>query len=124
MSDCLFCRILVGEVPSTAVASNDDAYAFRDIVPAAPSHVLVIPRRHIDTAAELTIKDGPVLAGMFILAQEVARLEKIDQSGFRLIFNVGDDALNTIAHLHLHVMGGHRMGWPVARVQDPPESSG
>ena len=111
--DCLFCRILDGEVPSTQVAANDQAYAFRDINPAAPVHVLVIPRRHIPTAAQLGPDDGQVLAKMFGLAQDVARIEAIDESGYRLVFNVGDDALNTIGHLHLHVMGGHRMAWPI-----------
>ncbi|MGH9300790.1 MAG: HIT domain-containing protein [Acidimicrobiales bacterium] len=119
MTDCLFCQIVAGDVPSAEVGSNEMAYAFRDIAPAAPSHVLVVPRRHIRTAADLTDEDGPVLMAMIALAQQVSRSEGIDQSGFRLIFNVGPDALNSVDHLHLHVMGGHRMGWPVGR--QPPE---
>jgi histidine triad (HIT) family protein len=112
MTDCLFCKILAGEVPSTEVLSTDDTYAFRDISPAAPTHVLVIPRRHIDNAHEVTAEDGPVLAALLTTAQEVARKEGIDQRGYRLVFNVGDDALNSVPHLHLHVIGGRRMDWP------------
>jgi histidine triad (HIT) family protein len=112
VSDCLFCKILDGEVPSEEVLSTEDAYAFRDIDPTAPTHVLVIPRIHIAHAGVLTPEDGDVLAGVFTAAREVARKEGIDTSGYRLVFNVGEDALNSVAHLHLHVIGGRRMGWP------------
>lgn len=109
---CLFCRILEGEVPSTEVLSTETTYAFRDISPAAPTHVLVIPRRHVENAHEVTAEDGPLLAELFTTAQEVARKEGIDGSGYRLVFNVGDDALNSVPHLHLHVVGGRKLGWP------------
>jgi histidine triad (HIT) family protein len=108
--DCLFCRILAGEIPSTEVLSTDDTYAFRDINPQAPTHVLVIPRRHVDNAHAVTADDADLVVQLLITAQEVAKAEGIDQSGYRLVFNVGDDALNSVPHLHLHVLGGRRLG--------------
>ena len=110
--DCLFCKILAGEVPSDKVAENDLAYAFRDINPVLPTHVLVIPRKHVANAHELTVDDGADLAAMYLLAQEAAISEGLAERGYRLVFNVGADSGNTVAHLHLHVLGGRRMGWP------------
>jgi len=110
--DCLFCRILAGEVPSTEVLSTEHTYAFRDINPAAPTHVLVIPRQHIDSAHAVTADHGDVVVRLITTAQDVARAEGIDESGYRLVFNVGDDALNSVPHLHLHVIGGRKLGWP------------
>jgi histidine triad (HIT) family protein len=112
VTDCLFCKILAGEIPSTEVASSESTYAFRDINPGAPTHVLVIPRRHIESAATVTDADAETLVEMIATAQEVARKEGIADSGYRLVFNVGDDALNSVPHLHLHVLGGKRLGWP------------
>ncbi len=112
MADCLFCKIIAGEVPSEEVASSEGTYAFRDINPGAPTHVLVVPRRHIESAATVTAKDADVLAEIVATAQDVARREGIADSGYRLVFNVGDDALNSVPHLHLHVLGGKRLGWP------------
>jgi histidine triad (HIT) family protein len=110
--DCLFCRIVAGEVPSETVAANDTVFAFRDIQPAAPVHVLVVPRRHITDARAVTAADGDLLAAMVAMARQVAEQEQIAERGYRLVFNVGDDALNSVPHLHLHVLGGRRMGWP------------
>ena len=110
--DCLFCKILAGDIPSDEVASTERTYAFRDIQATAPTHVLVIPREHIENAAALTTAHGDLLAEMLGTAQQVARQEGIDASGYRLVFNVGDDALNSVPHLHLHVIGGRKMGWP------------
>jgi histidine triad (HIT) family protein len=110
--DCLFCRILAGDVPSTEVHATERTYAFRDIEPAAPTHVLVVPREHIRDAHHLTTDHGDVLAEMFTAAQAVARAEGIDGGGYRLVFNVGEDASNSVPHLHLHVIGGRRLGWP------------
>jgi histidine triad (HIT) family protein len=111
-TDCLFCRILEGQIPSSEVASTETTYAFRDINPAAPSHVLVIPRRHVTNAALLTEDDGDLLSDLFATARRVAQTEGVDQSGYRLVFNVGEDALNSVPHLHLHVIGGRKLGWP------------
>jgi histidine triad (HIT) family protein len=112
-SNCLFCKILAGDIPSTPVAESDLAYAFRDINPAMPTHVLVIPRKHIANAHELDpATDAGDLAAMYALAQRVASDEGLHERGYRLVFNVGDDSGNTVPHLHLHVLGGRRMGWP------------
>jgi histidine triad (HIT) family protein len=112
MSDCLFCKILAGDIPSTEVASTETTYAFRDLNPAAPTHVLVIPRQHIDNADELRGEHAAVLSDVFSTAQAVARSEGVAGSGYRLVFNVGDDASNSVPHLHLHVIGGRKLGWP------------
>jgi len=111
-SDSIFCRIVAGEIPSDQVAASDLCVAFRDIQPAMPVHVLVVPRRHITSADTVAADDAEILADMVLTAQRVARQEGVADSGYRLVFNVGDDALNSVAHLHLHVLGGKKMGWP------------
>jgi len=112
MADCLFCKILAGDIPSTEVASTETTYAFRDINATAPTHVLVIPREHIATADDLRAEHAAVLSDVFATAQAVARSEGVAESGYRLVFNVGDDASNSVPHLHLHVIGGRKLGWP------------
>jgi histidine triad (HIT) family protein len=112
VSDCLFCRIIASEIPADVVLETDDALAFRDINPQAPTHVLVIPKRHITNAETVVAEDGPVVAALLDAAQQVARSEGIADGGYRLVFNVGEDAGNTVPHLHLHVLGGRRLGWP------------
>lgn len=111
-ADCLFCRIVRGEVPSEPVLDTGKAYAFRDISPAAPVHVLVIPKRHIDDAAAVALDDGPLVAEMLGAARQVAESEGVAGRGYRLVFNVGKDANNSVGHLHLHVLGGRSMEWP------------
>ena len=106
MTDCLFCQIVAGQVPSTRVAENQVAYAFRDIEPHAPVHVLVVPKRHVTSADHLTSVDAPVVGQLVLLAQVVAELEGVRDSGYRLVLNVGDDARMSVPHLHLHVLGG------------------
>ena len=112
MSECIFCRILKGDVPSEEVASSELSYAFRDIKPAMPHHILVIPREHITSADEVRPDHGDILADMMTLAQDVARQEGVAERGYRLVFNVGDDALNSVGHLHMHLLGGRPMQWP------------
>ena len=112
MTDCLFCKIVAGDVPSDEVMSSESTYAFRDIKPGAPTHVLIVPREHIESAATVGPEHGALLAELLSTAQQVARSEGVADSGYRLVFNVGDDALNTIPHLHLHLLGGKRLGWP------------
>ena len=112
MSDCLFCRIVAGEVPSDKVHETEGTVAFRDISPAAPTHVLVVPRAHIVSAAAVEAEHGDLLAELLAAARAVARAEGVADSGYRLVFNVGEDALNSVPHLHLHVLGGRQMGWP------------
>ncbi|MGH9127561.1 MAG: histidine triad nucleotide-binding protein [Acidimicrobiales bacterium] len=112
MTDCLFCDIVAGELPSDEVAATPATYAFRDVNPAAPVHVLVVPRAHIGDADLLRPEHADLLAEIMTTAQAVARSEGVATSGYRLVFNVGEDALNSVAHLHLHVLGGRRMEWP------------
>jgi len=110
--DCLFCAIVAGDSPSTEVLSTEVAYAFRDIHPKAPTHVLVVPREHITDAAALDPSHAAVLSGVFAAAQQVAALEGLGERGYRLVFNVGEDSGNSVPHLHLHVLGGRRLSWP------------
>ena len=112
MSDCLFCRIVAGEVPSEEVLSTERTYAFRDVNPTAPTHVLVVPRDHIPDAAAVGPEHAETLVELLTTAQAVAAAEGVDGRGYRLVFNVGEDALNSVPHLHLHVIGGRRMTWP------------
>lgn len=112
MEECLFCRIVAGDIASDQVASGDRTYAFRDINPVMPTHVLVVPREHVESADTVSRQHGELLAEMFATAQEVARKEGVAEAGYRLVLNVGDDALNSVPHLHMHVLGGRRMGWP------------
>ncbi len=112
MADCLFCKMVSGQADADVVVSTERTYAFRDINPAAPVHVLVVPRQHIADAGEVGADHGDVLAEMMTTAQEVARREGVSEGGYRLVMNVGEDALNSVGHLHLHVLGGRRMGWP------------
>jgi histidine triad (HIT) family protein len=109
--DCLFCKIVAGDIPSEEVASTEHTYAFRDLNPGAPTHVLVVPRDHIVDADHVRPEHAEVLAEMVTTAQEVARKDGLD-GGYRLVLNVGDDAGQTVLHMHLHVLGGRRMGWP------------
>ncbi|MGO9559507.1 MAG: histidine triad nucleotide-binding protein [Acidimicrobiales bacterium] len=111
VADCLFCRIVAGDLPSEEVLSTEQTYAFRDLIPRAPTHVLIVPRHHITDAAALEKSHGEILAEMFHTAQQVAELEGLER-GYRLVFNVGEDSGNSVPHLHLHVIGGRLMGWP------------
>ncbi len=110
--DCLFCRIVAGEVTADVIRQDEHTVAFRDISPQAPVHVLVIPRRHLTSAATVEAGDAMVVADLLLAARAVADQEGVLDSGYRLVFNVGDDALNSVAHLHLHVLGGRRLTWP------------
>jgi histidine triad (HIT) family protein len=112
VSDCLFCRIVAGELPAAEVLSDDLTFAFRDINPVAPTHVLVIPKEHIADASDIDHDHGEVLTAMIGAAQQIAQAEGIADSGYRLVFNIGRDAGNTVPHLHLHVLGGRGMSWP------------
>jgi histidine triad (HIT) family protein len=112
VADCVFCRIVAGDVPAEVVLSTDHAVAFRDLHPQAPVHVLVVPRRHIDDASVLGPGDAEVLADVLAAARQVAEREGIAARGYRLLFNVGEDASNSVPHLHLHVIGGRPLAWP------------
>ena len=108
--DCLFCEIVGGRIPSTTVLDRDTVYAFRDIAPAAPVHVLIVPKRHIGDVRDVEQPDGDVLIEMFQAANEIAASEGIADSGYRVLFNVGRDAGQTVFHLHMHLVGGKPLG--------------
>lgn len=111
MQDCLFCRIVNKELPSDIVYETEDVLAFRDINPGAPTHVLVIPKRHIASAGDVGRGEAQVLGEIFEAAREIARRESLD-GGWRVVTNVGRDAGQTVHHLHFHVIGGRAMSWP------------
>ena len=108
--DCLFCKMRDGSIPVEKLAQNDAAFAIRDINPRAPVHALIIPNEHIPTAQDLSAENAAALASVFMLATEVARLEGVLERGYRLAFNIGDDSGMTIPHLHLHLVGGRKLG--------------
>ncbi len=110
--DCLFCRIVAGEIPSDRLHEDDLVIAIRDIAPRAPTHILLMPRRHIASAAELTEADGPMLGRLFAVAADLARQAGIADSGYRLVSNVGRWGGQTVDHLHVHLMGGRAFDWP------------
>ena len=110
--DCLFCKIAAGEIPSNIVYQDDTVVAFRDINPEAPQHILLIPRRHIESMANLTPEDGPMLASIYTTASRLARELGIEKSGYRFLTNVGPDAGQSVFHLHFHLLGGRPLGWP------------
>ena len=111
MSDtCLFCRIVRREIPAKIVAENESCVAFRDIDPKAPTHVLVVPRRHVSSLASAT--GQAELGDLLLLASTVARQLGVEESGYRVVLNTGDDGGQTVHHLHAHVLGGRKMTWP------------
>jgi histidine triad (HIT) family protein len=109
---CLFCRIVAGEVPATITRDGERTVAFRDINPAAPTHVLVIPREHYPNAAALAAADGDLLAEVFREAAAVAADEGLDGDGYRLVSNTGPAAGQSVDHVHVHVLGGRTFSWP------------
>lgn len=109
-SDCIFCKIVAGEIPSTKVFEDEYVYAFHDIQPQAPVHVLVIPKKHLASAHELTLEDGDMLGHVFAAVKEVAQITGIAQSGYRVVANTGKDAGQVVHHLHFHVLGGKPLG--------------
>jgi histidine triad (HIT) family protein len=112
VTECLFCRIVAGDVPAEVVATTERTVAFRDVAPKAPTHVLVVPKEHVVSAAEVGPEHAEVVAELLTTARSVAQAEGVAERGYRLVLNVGDDALNSVPHLHVHVLGGRRMGWP------------
>ena len=106
MADCLFCKIVAGEIPSTKVYENDVVYAFRDINPQAPVHILIIPKRHYENMLEMSAVRNGHIVNIMEAAAEIAKAEGIDQSGFRLITNCGSDGAQSVKHVHFHLLGG------------------
>lgn len=109
MNDCLFCKIIRGDIPSAKVYEDDLVYAFRDINPQAPTHVLVIPKQHIASVAAIDEAGDEVIAACLRACRKVAELEGVTESGFRVVSNCGDDACQSVHHLHFHVLAGRKM---------------
>ena len=109
-ANCLFCRIVRGEIPAAVVAENESAIAFRDIGPQAPVHVLVIPRAHLGSLNDAA--DAPLLGELLAFAKRVASSEGVADSGYRVVINTGADGGQSVGHLHLHVLGGRALKWP------------
>lgn len=112
--DCLFCKIADGRIPSKLVHQDDDVVAFEDINPAAPHHILIVPRRHITSMATLAEEDGALLSKLFATATRIARERGLaaPEQGYRFVTNVGPDAGQSVLHLHFHLLGGRKLGWP------------
>lgn len=109
--DCLFCKIAAGQIPSAKVYEDETVYAFRDIAPQAPVHVLIIPKEHIESLQAVSEAQLGVLAHMFAVAQKIAVSEGVDKTGYRVISNIGDDAGQSVKHLHVHLIGGKQLKW-------------
>ncbi len=113
MSDCLFCKIIGGEIPSTKVYEDDSVLAFRDIAPMAPVHVLVIPKTHISSVAAITPENSAVVAHIFEVIAKIAKDEGLE-NGYRVVSNCGSDAGQTVPHLHFHILGGKPLSLEMA----------
>ncbi|MGI8924753.1 MAG: histidine triad nucleotide-binding protein [Fimbriimonadales bacterium] len=108
--DCLFCKIVSREIPADIVFENDACLAFGDMNPQAPTHILIVPKKHVDSMASATSADD--LQSLLLAASEVARQEGIDRAGYRVVINSGQQAGQTVLHLHVHLLGGRAMAWP------------
>lgn len=112
VNDCLFCKIIAGDIPSNKVYSDDLVYAFEDINPASPTHVLVIPKKHLTDIAEAKQEDKALLGHLLLKANQIAENLGLAENGFRYVINTGNDGGQTVFHLHLHIMGGRALSWP------------
>ena len=113
MSDCLFCKIIAGDIPSTKVYEDETVYAFRDIAPQAPTHILVVPKAHIDSCGCITPKNSAVVAHIFEVIPQIARAEGLEK-GFRVVSNCGEDGCQSVLHLHFHILGGKKLSETMA----------
>lgn len=110
MSGCLFCDMVAGDVPAPRLHDDESVFAIRDINPRAPVHILIIPKQHIADARAVTTEHAALIARMFEVAQTLARADSLERRGFRLAFNVGEDAGMSVPHLHMHLIGGRHLG--------------
>mgnify|MGYP003290966299 FL=1 len=110
--DCLFCKIVSGEIPSIKVYEDDICYAFRDIAPQGPVHVLVIPKEHIQSVNQVDDSNKDIVAHIFTVIPQIAKAEGIADEGYRVVSNIGERAEQTVPHLHFHIIGGRDMTWP------------
>jgi len=109
---CLFCEIVAGRVPATVAYQDEQLLAFHDINPQGPTHILVVPRRHITSLLDLSPADDALVGSLVRRARDLALEKGLDERGFRLVFNCGEDAGYSVYHIHLHLVGGRKMGWP------------
>lgn len=112
MTDCIFCKIISGKIPSKIVYEDEKAIAFEDISPQAPVHLLVIPRKHISTTLELTEEDNALIGHLFQISKKLAAEKGVAEKGFRLVMNTNPEAGQSVYHIHLHLLGGRLMHWP------------
>lgn len=112
MTDCLFCKMIKGEIKPDVVLETDDVLAFRDINPQAPTHVLVVPKQHISTINDLDVDHEALIGKLYLAAKDVAQQEGISESGYRTVMNCGEGAGQSVFHIHLHLLGGRKMKWP------------
>ena len=112
MSDCLFCKILAGDIPADIIYESDSAIAFRDINPQAPTHVLIIPRQHISTINDIEPDNEQLVGSLFSIAREIAAREGIQDDGYRVVMNCNEGAGQSVFHIHLHLLGGRGLNWP------------
>ncbi len=110
--DCIFCKIASKEIPSKIVFENERIIAFEDINPKAPTHILVIPKKHIPYIAEIKEEDIPLIGELIYIARKIAEEKGLDKDGYRLVFNNGKNAGQEVFHIHLHLLGGRKFGWP------------
>ena len=110
MNDCIFCKIINKEIPSSTVYEDNEILAFRDINPAAPIHILVIPKKHISSLVDLKEEDELVVGKIYTVINKIAKQEGIDEKGFRVIVNCGEDGGQEVKHLHFHILGGKKLG--------------
>lgn len=111
MNDCLFCKIIAGEIPSTKIYEDEDVYAFADIDPQAPFHAVVVPKKHIASAAEITSENSVYIAKIYEAIAEIAKQENLE-NGFRVVTNCGKDGGQTVGHLHFHLLARRYLQWP------------
>ena len=110
--NCLFCKIVRGDIPSTKVYETETVYAFRDIDPQAPQHIIIIPKEHIASANELTEENAGVVSDVFAAAAVIARMEGFAENGYRIVNNCGNDGGQTVNHIHFHLLAGRNLQWP------------
>lgn len=112
MSDCIFCKIATGEIPSDKVHEDDSFVAFRDLQPQAPTHILVIPKKHIETMNDVTDGDAHLMSGLLFTCQRLAKEEALSDRGYRIVINCNRDGGQSVSHIHAHLLGGRHMQWP------------
>ena len=110
--NCLFCKIIDGQIPSNKIYEDEQVYAFSDIEPQAPTHIIIVPKEHIKSANELTAENSAVIGRIFEVAAILAKEQGFAEKGYRIVNNCGEDGGQTVGHLHFHVLAGRNLGWP------------